>query len=77
MTVSPYFHVGILVPDLDVAIERFSDVLGVSFADRVHQDTEYFEDGGVMQPLTLHITYSTDGPPYYELIEAQGDGCTG
>ena len=73
MTVSPYFHIGILVPDLDAAIERFSDVLGVTFADRVYQDSETFDDGGVMRNLRLHLTYSIDGPPYYELLEAQGD----
>ncbi len=74
MTLAPYFHIGLLVPELDSAIERFGDVLGVRFADRVFQHTEYFDDGGVVQDLTLHLTYSIDGPPYYELIEAQGDG---
>ena len=73
MTASPYFHIGILVPDLDEAIERFGDVLGVTFADRVYQDSEYFDDGGVLKNLRLHLTYSIDGPPYYELLEAQGD----
>ena len=74
MTASPYFHIGILVPDLDEAIERFSDVLGVTFADRVYQDSQYFDDGGVIKDLRLHLSFSTDGPPYYELLEAQGDG---
>ena len=74
MTASPYFHIGILVPDLDEAIERFGDVLGITFADRVYQDSQYFDDGGVIKDLRLHLTYSTDGPPYYELLEAQGDG---
>ena len=71
MTASPYFHIGILVPDLDEAIERFSDVLGVTFADRVYQDSTTFDDGGVTRDLRLHLTYSIDGPPYYELLEAQ------
>ncbi len=74
MTASPYFHIGILVPDLDEAIERFGDVLGVTFADRVYQDSQYFDDGDVIKDLRLHLTFSTDGPPYYELLEAQGDG---
>lgn len=77
MTLAPFFHIGVLVPELYEAIERFSDVLGVNFADPVRQDTEYFEDGGARKPLSLHLTYSTDGPPYYELIEAQGDGLYG
>ncbi|MGF1617795.1 MAG: VOC family protein [Acidimicrobiia bacterium] len=73
MTAIPYYHIGILVPDLDEAVERFSDVLGVTFADRVYQDSQHFDDGGVLRDLRLHLTYSIDGPPYYELIEAQGD----
>lgn len=77
MTASPYFHIGILVPDLDEATERFSDVLGVTFVDRVYQDSEYFDDGGVIKNLRLHLTYSIDGPPYHELLEAQGTtACT-
>ena len=32
MTEAPYFHVGILVPDLDEAVARFHDVLGLDFA---------------------------------------------
>lgn len=77
MTAVPYFHVGILVADLEQAVERFRDVLGVDFAEPVYQDCEYFEQPGRMEPLRLHLTYSVQGPPYYELIEAQGDGLYG
>lgn len=77
MTFAPFFHVGVLVPHLGSAIERFGDVLGIQFADAVRQDTEYFEEDGRMNSLKLHLTYSIDGPPYYELIEAQGDGLYG
>ena len=38
------------------------------------RDSQYFDDGGVIKDLRLHLSFSTDGPPYYELLEAQGDG---
>jgi catechol 2,3-dioxygenase-like lactoylglutathione lyase family enzyme len=77
MTAVPYFHVGILVADLESAIKRFSDVLQVDFASPVYQDCERFEEAGRVEPLRLRLTYSIQGPPYYELIEAQGNGLYG
>lgn len=77
MTLAPFFHVGILVPDLNVAAARLTEVLGITFRDPVVQDCDHFEDGGRTSQLSLHLTYSVDGPPYYELIEAQGDGLYG
>jgi catechol 2,3-dioxygenase-like lactoylglutathione lyase family enzyme len=68
----PYFHIGILVKDLDAAMERFHKVLQVSFRPpRVVQVTQ---EQGLAE---LRFTYSYEGPPYYELLEAQGTGVFG
>jgi Glyoxalase/Bleomycin resistance protein/Dioxygenase superfamily len=79
----PFFHVGVLVTDLDAAMEDFKRTLGVSFRpvsrlawDRVkldeqdgYPDLETFEE--------LRLVYSIAGPPYLELIEMTGNGVWG
>lgn len=72
------YHVGILVEDLDAAIERFADVLGVSFrpprpARTVCVDRTTGHEG----PSPVRYTYPIEGPPHYELIEPQPDGVWG
>jgi Glyoxalase/Bleomycin resistance protein/Dioxygenase superfamily len=79
----PFFHVGILVADLDAAMQDFRRTLGLSFRpvsrvawDRValderdgYPDRETFEE--------LRLAYSAAGPPYLELIEMTGIGVWG
>jgi catechol 2,3-dioxygenase-like lactoylglutathione lyase family enzyme len=72
-----FFHVGILVDDLELAIERFSNVLNVNFLEPTVAHVDYLEEPGRMEPFDLRISYSSDGPPRYELMEAQGDGIYG
>ena len=69
---APYFHVGVLVADLDAAIERFSALLGLRFGPV--SDTQTPVQGAT--EVTEHVlaTYSLDGPPYIELIQGGGDG---
>jgi hypothetical protein len=73
VTVSPYFHVAVEVRDLDEAMARFGRIFGVDFypptlvrslppADR--------PDGPTAERLA---TYSRQGPPYLELMEAVPD----
>ena len=69
---TPYFHVGILVADLDAAIRRFSQVLGLRFGPV--SDTQTPVDSGTITVEHIRPTYSVDGPPYTELIEGSGDG---
>src|SRR5579863_10779408 len=62
----PFFHVGILVRDVEVARGDFTDKLGVEF-EPVHSH----------QIATGEITrfcYSLQGPPYLELVEMTGTG---
>jgi catechol 2,3-dioxygenase-like lactoylglutathione lyase family enzyme len=76
MMPEPYFHIGILVKDLDAAIRRFHKVLQISFrAPRVVQVTLDHTAG--KNPAELRFTYSLEGPPYYELLEALDTGIFG
>lgn len=71
--VSTYFHIGVIVPDLIKAIEDFSRILGITFTN-----PEYFHISRLEDPEPHshdpYVAFSREGPPYYELIEASGDG---
>ena len=62
----PFFHVGILVRDVEAARADFAAKLGVEF-EPVHS-----------QPIatgeTTRFCYSLAGPPYLELVEMTGTG---
>jgi len=79
MTTTTFFHLGILVRSLDEAIPRFGQLLGTSFVapkplEIAHLvDVEHFGDDRP-HPWSGRCTYSREGPPYYELIEAKGRG---
>lgn len=68
-----YFHVGIVVPDLEKAIARFSDVLGIKFTEPATFNIPRLEDP---DPHEFHLVgaFSMTEPPYYELIQANGNG---
>src|SRR4029453_5130931 len=71
LTASNLFHVGILVPDLDEAVARFAEVLGLSFKEPAVAHVDRFEYGSSVEALDLRITGSIQGPPYLELLESQ------
>ncbi|HRI94029.1 MAG TPA: VOC family protein [Nocardioides sp.] len=79
MTVSTFFHVGILVRDLTEAIPRFENVLGIKFLTPKpfilsrFVDVAHFGDEDP-HPWEGCAVYSHQGPPYYELLEAKGHG---
>ena len=62
-------HVGIVVPDLEAAIEDLSAQLGFQFAIVFDDDLEVREPGGTDRAIHLRIAYSSQ-PPALELIEA-------
>jgi glyoxalase/bleomycin resistance protein/dioxygenase superfamily protein len=69
---APFYHVGILVADLDEAMERFSQKLGITFCEPnamqvTLADPEPFE-------CEMRATYSREGPPHIELVQGYGDG---
>ena len=73
MAASPFYHFGILVEDLDAAIERYAELFGLTFIGprtfRINRLADPDEHG-----LDVLAAYSYQGPPHLELIEAAGDG---
>lgn len=74
MTEQMYFHVGIFVYDIDRAIDRFSKTLGLTFVEPIMCGIPYLVDMGRKSSLELPLAYSTQGPPYYELLQMTGEG---
>jgi catechol 2,3-dioxygenase-like lactoylglutathione lyase family enzyme len=62
----PFFHVGILVRDVEAARADFTAKLGVEF-EPVHSQK-------VATGETTRFCYSLQGPPYLELVEMTGAG---
>jgi catechol 2,3-dioxygenase-like lactoylglutathione lyase family enzyme len=62
----PYFHVGILVRDVEAARADFTAKLGVEF-EPVHSQP-------IATAETTRFCYSLQGPPYLELVEMTGTG---
>lgn len=68
-----FFHVGIVVPDLGRAMARYADVFGIEFTEPAVFDIPRLEDPDP-HPFKLTAAFSRTEPPYYELIQAAGDG---
>ena len=68
-----FFHIGMVVPDLDQAVARWSDHLGIEFTEPAVFDVPRLEDPDP-HPFKLTAAFSRTQPPYYELIQAAGDG---
>jgi len=69
------YHVGILVPDLDSAVDHYENLYGVKFRPPINVTScRVVQRSCPDAPLTCRLTYSTQGPMYVELLEAQGDG---
>jgi catechol 2,3-dioxygenase-like lactoylglutathione lyase family enzyme len=62
----PFFHVGILVRDVDAARADFTALLGVEF--------EPVQSQRIATGETTRFCYSLQGPPYLELCEMTGTG---
>jgi catechol 2,3-dioxygenase-like lactoylglutathione lyase family enzyme len=76
MNKAPYVHIGILVDDLDRAIERYA-AFGVEFMEPRTVPVERLVEAGTETQLALRVVFSKEGPPHWELIEAVGDGIYG
>jgi hypothetical protein len=62
----PFFHLGILVKDIEAAAADFTALLGVEFEPVRSQQVATGE--------TTRLCYSLQGPPYLELMEMTGEG---
>lgn len=72
-------HIGILVPKLEAAIERWSAVTGYEFSPIArYRTTNYsdFSDRNVHAHDT-RISFSREGTPFIELMEVTGSGTHG
>jgi hypothetical protein len=69
----PFFHIGILVADLDEAIADFGRIFKVRFnpPSVVHVGMVW---KATTMELDVRVSYSVDGPPYLELIEGHETG---
>jgi catechol 2,3-dioxygenase-like lactoylglutathione lyase family enzyme len=63
--IGTFFHVGVIVEDLDAAIEELSRTLGLEFNEP--HDSTYGDSH-------IRVCYSLQGPPYLELIQGQPGG---
>jgi hypothetical protein len=68
-----FYHTGIVVPDLEKAVARFSDVHNIEFTEPLVYEVPCVEDPEP-HPLEVASVMSRTEPPYYELIQATGDG---
>jgi Glyoxalase/Bleomycin resistance protein/Dioxygenase superfamily len=69
----PFYHTGIVVPDLEKAVARFSDFHDIEFTEPMVYEVPWVEDPEP-HPLEVASVMSRTQPPYYELIQANGDG---
>jgi hypothetical protein len=72
MSDAPFYHVGILVADVERAMHRFSQKLGVTFCDPNPMHVTLA--GSEERECDMYATYSKEGPPYIELVQGHGDG---
>ncbi|SCL28968.1 Glyoxalase/Bleomycin resistance protein/Dioxygenase superfamily protein [Micromonospora pallida] len=69
-------HIGILVPNLEEAIERWTAATGYTFSPIARYRTQRYCDSSDPQPHfhDARISFSQEGPPRIELMEFTGDG---
>jgi catechol 2,3-dioxygenase-like lactoylglutathione lyase family enzyme len=67
-------HFALLVPDMSQAVALYSDLFGISFCERHVAAFARVDHYGMSGPADVPMTYSMDGLPYVEILEATGDG---
>lgn len=68
-----YLHASFLVPNLELAIEEFGSTFGTRFHAPLSFPIADLDQIGIDDDEGLvRYSYSIQGPPYYELIEAVG-----
>jgi hypothetical protein len=60
----PFFHVGIIVEDLDAAMAELGRALNVTWGPAIARE---------VGPWRYRIAYSVEGPPHLELVEGAPD----
>ncbi|NET34248.1 MAG: VOC family protein [Cyanothece sp. SIO1E1] len=70
---STYFHVGIIVKDLEQGMRDYSQLMGLTWTTPNIFEIPILEDPKPHAHELLAV-FSREGPPYYELIQASGAG---
>ena len=72
-------HVGVLVPDLEEAIARWSAATGYTFSPIARYRTPRYSDHSDEAPHfhDARMSFSLEGPPKIELLEVTGSGTHG
>ena len=74
LTGSNISHVGFVVADLNEAMSRVSQALQLTFLPILDQALVNLEEAERHGPSRLRLTWSIEGPPHVELIEAHESG---
>jgi hypothetical protein len=66
---NPFFHVGFVVPDLDVAMKEFRAALGIEWRAPIEATVPLLGPEGVIES-NVYSVYSGGGPPAIELVQS-------
>lgn len=66
---APFFHVGLIVPELGQAQRDLTSTLGLSWASKQRREMPILVNGETVR-RDISFVYSIEGPPYIELIGA-------
>jgi hypothetical protein len=72
-------HIGVLVPSLEDAIERWERATGYTFSPIARYRTDRYDDSSnhELHHHDTRIAFSQEGPPRIELMEVTGTGTHG
>lgn len=62
------YHVGIVTPDLEAGMVRFSQLLGIRWGPVFEVDTDVRTADGEVRTVTMRLSYSID-QPHLELVQ--------
>lgn len=69
-----FYHVGLVVPDLGIAMRTYTELFGFGWARVGPPRTHHVVVDGVRRDAEIVVTYSLQGPPHLELIEERTGG---
>lgn len=67
--VEGFYHWGIVTNDFDATTSELAAMAGLEWASTVHRDFDVRQPNGVVK-TDMRVTYSVNGPPHWEIIEA-------